>query len=63
MRDGLGLAEVLGDPEESKDSFYLYPTVFSGNMDISKAKVGMKIKRRKYDTPASHVYTMSKIIH
>jgi len=38
MRDGLGLAEVLGDGEESKDSFYLYPTVFSGNMDISKAK-------------------------
>ena len=38
MRDGLGMKEVLGDSEDSEKSFYLYPTVFSGNMDISKAK-------------------------
>ena len=38
MRDGLGMREVLGDSEDSEKSFYLYPTVFSGNMDITKAK-------------------------
>ena len=38
MRDGLGMKEVLGDSEDSEKSFYLYPTVFSGNMDITKAK-------------------------
>ena len=38
MRDGLGMKEVLGDSQDSEKSFYLYPTVFSGNMDITKAK-------------------------
>jgi len=38
MRDGLGVDEVVGESEESEKSFYLYPTVFSGNMDISKAR-------------------------
>jgi len=38
MRDGLGLKEVLGNSEDTEKSFYLYPTVFSGNMDINKAK-------------------------
>ena len=55
MRDGLGMKEVdatfshdssinvctqvLGDSEDSQKSFYLYPTVFSGSMNIQKAKV------------------------
>lgn len=38
MRDGLGMKEVLGDSEDSNKSFYLYPTVFAGKMDITKAK-------------------------
>lgn len=38
MRDGLGGHEVVGNSETTEKSFYLYPTVFSGNMDISKAK-------------------------
>ena len=28
----------MGNSETTEKSFYLYPTVFSGNMDISKAK-------------------------
>ena len=39
MRDGLGMKEVLGDSEDSEKSFYYYPTVFSGSMDVTKAKV------------------------
>eukprot|EP00092_Neocalanus_flemingeri_P042358 GFUD01046238.1.p1 GENE.GFUD01046238.1~~GFUD01046238.1.p1 ORF type:complete len:169 (+),score=60.97 GFUD01046238.1:76-507(+) len=44
MRDGLGLKEVLGNSEDTEKSFYLYPTVFSGNMDISKAKKILKFQ-------------------
>jgi len=44
MRDGLGLKEVLGNSEDTDKSFYLYPTVFSGNMDISKAKKALKFQ-------------------
>ena len=32
------LGQVVGESQESEKSFYLYPTVFSGNLDISKAK-------------------------
>ena len=32
------MTQVVGESEQSEKSFYLYPTVFSGNMDISKAK-------------------------
>jgi len=38
MRDGLSAHEVVGNSETTDKSFYLYPTVFSGNIDISKAK-------------------------
>jgi len=44
MRDGLGMKEVLGNSEDTEKSFYLYPTVFSGNMDISKAKKMLSFK-------------------
>ena len=30
--------QVLGNSETTDKSFYLYPTVFTGNIDISKAK-------------------------
>ena len=30
--------QVVGNSETTEKSFYLYPTVFTGNMDITKAK-------------------------
>ena len=30
--------KVVGNSETTDKSFYLYPTVFTGNIDISKAK-------------------------
>ena len=30
--------QVVGNSEATEKSFYLYPTVFTGNMDIKKAR-------------------------
>jgi len=49
MRDGLGMKEVLGNSDESDKSFYLYPSVFSGNMDISKAQKVLNFKPTSAD--------------
>eukprot|EP00092_Neocalanus_flemingeri_P007876 GFUD01008502.1.p1 GENE.GFUD01008502.1~~GFUD01008502.1.p1 ORF type:complete len:411 (-),score=89.31 GFUD01008502.1:138-1370(-) len=40
----IAMEEVLGNSEDTEKSFYLYPTVFSGNMDISKAKKILKFQ-------------------
>jgi len=52
MRDGLGVDEVVGESQESEKSFYLYPTVFSGNLDISKAREKLQFQ----PTPAEQAF-------
>ena len=47
MRDGMGMKEVLGNSQDTDKSFYLYPSVFSGNMDMSKAKKMLNFKPTK----------------
>jgi len=47
MRDGMGMKEVLGNSQDTDKSFYLYPSVFSGNMDMSKAKKILNFKPTK----------------
>ena len=32
------ITQVVGNSETTEKSFYLYPTVFTGSLDISKAK-------------------------
>ena len=44
--------QVVGESEQSEKSFYLYPTVFSGNMDISKAKETLQF----LPTPAEEAF-------
>ena len=36
--------KVVGNSETTDKSFYLYPTVFTGNIDISKAKKMLKFQ-------------------
>merc|ERR1719427_748782 len=43
------MKEVLGNSDESDKSFYLYPSVFSGNMDISKAQKVLNFKPTSAD--------------
>ena len=46
------LGQVVGESQESEKSFYLYPTVFSGNIDISKAKEMLQFQ----PTPAEEAF-------
>ena len=46
------LGQVVGESQESEKSFYLYPTVFSGNIDISKAKEMLQFQ----PTPADEAF-------
>ena len=46
------LGQVVGESKETEKSFYLYPTVFSGNLDISKAKEMLQFQ----PTPAEQAF-------
>ena len=46
------LGQVVGESQESEKSFYLYPTVFSGNLDISKAREKLQFQ----PTPAEQAF-------
>ena len=46
------MTQVVGNSETTEKSFYLYPTVFTGSLDISKAKTMLGIT----PTPAAEAF-------
>ena len=60
LRNLLEVADVVGDSEESEESFYNYPTVMSGNIDISKARKKLGFEPTQADAAFSQTIEFYK---